>query len=225
MVRAPGTIGIVGPVTLDQVQRGLAHGKLDARAEIARQGRTDWKLASEHVNWIYFEHGKLPKANAPRDPLPSVAMLEPPPASSREGFGLPPPPPQSRGAPPPPPNRGLIASPAPPNVGPPPLPLPPPPPPNPAAAAAPARAHGGPPPQPPATPQPTKTTEQAESAATKKCTVCSSDKLFPGGVVAAIGGSSGAIQLRTWICSSCGRAELYADEPQKHYEAYKKDLR
>ena len=72
------------------------------------------------------------------------------------------------------------------------------------------------------TPQPAKATEKAEAGAAKKCAQCGSDKLFPGGVVAAIGGSSGAVQLCAWICIGCGRAELYADEPQWHYEAYKK---
>ncbi len=80
MVRVPGQTDTVGPVSLDQIRRGLDHGKLDAGAEIARQGKDAWQPARAYIDQLALTQGPA-SAGAIRPPLPSVAMgagLKPP---------------------------------------------------------------------------------------------------------------------------------------------------
>ncbi|MBW2456895.1 MAG: hypothetical protein JRI68_20440, partial [Deltaproteobacteria bacterium] len=126
MVRAPGTPEIVGPVMLDQIQRGLGNGKLDPRAEIVRHGLDNWQLARTLVEGVINQYGSAADARggvpAPRDQLPSVNLSEPPPPPPNPGgvpvVAPPPPPPPNPSAggaappPPPPPPNSFGAAPA-----------------------------------------------------------------------------------------------------------------
>lgn len=108
MVRIPDKDDEIGPVTLDQVRRGLEKGKLDANAQVVPQNRTDWRVASVQVQEVIDKYGlideaaeKAEKKEQYRPPAPSVEMLPAykPPASAAARKGPPPPPPPSTAPP------------------------------------------------------------------------------------------------------------------------------
>src|SRR5690606_1755345 len=90
MVRVPGNDTIVGPVSLDQIRRGLAHGKLEAGAEVAREGNDDFLLAQE----VLDANAHL----APPDEEDADGNKVPPPPPSSMAMSRPPPPPDAKGA-------------------------------------------------------------------------------------------------------------------------------
>ena len=107
MVSVPGNPNVVGPVTLDQIKRGIDHGKLDGGAQIAQQGTNNWAGARQVIQNMAGTHG-APSMSAMPAPLPSVATPPLGGAPSVPGPYPAAPPPRPPGAPPPPPTNSGV---------------------------------------------------------------------------------------------------------------------